>query len=135
MLKLAITYTLFALAATLINFSTQEAIGLAYSGYLAFEVALIMGTITGLLCKYFLDKRYIFSHYNNNTKRDVFTFGAYAAMGLITTAIFWIFEYSFEYLFDSKTMRYTGGTIGLSIGYYTKYQLDKRYVFITKVSE
>jgi len=26
-------------------------------------------------------------------------------------------------------MRYVGGVIGLAIGYYVKYQLDKRYVF------
>jgi hypothetical protein len=26
-------------------------------------------------------------------------------------------------------MRYLGGLIGLAIGYWTKYRLDKRYVF------
>jgi hypothetical protein len=29
-------------------------------------------------------------------------------------------------------MRYIGGVLGLSIGYYIKYQLDKRFVFVDK---
>jgi hypothetical protein len=43
--------------------------------------------------------------------------------------IFWGFEFTFEYLFETKALRYLGGVIGLCIGYVVKYQLDKRYVF------
>ena len=50
-------------------------------------------------------------------------------MGLGTTAIFWGFEFSFDYLFDLKEMRYFGAVMGLSIGYYLKYKLDKKFVF------
>jgi hypothetical protein len=50
-------------------------------------------------------------------------------MGLATTFIFWGFEFGFQHLFETKEMRYLGGIIGLAIGYLTKYQLDKRYVF------
>jgi hypothetical protein len=48
---------------------------------------------------------------------------------VVTTAIFWGFEFGFDRLFQSKDMRYLGGLIGLAIGYWTKYRLDKRYVF------
>ena len=33
--------------------------------------------------------------------------------------------------FASDLMRYVGGVIGLSIGLYVKYQLDKKYVFVS----
>ena len=29
------------------------------------------------------------------------------------------------------TMRYIGGVIGLAIGFYVKYQLDKKFVFVS----
>jgi len=51
-------------------------------------------------------------------------------MGVITNFIFWGVEVAFDYTFKTIPMRYTGGVIGLSIGYWMKYQLDKRFVFI-----
>jgi len=53
----------------------------------------------------------------------------YTLTGVVTTAIFWGFEFGFDQIFQSKDMRYLGGLIGLAIGYWTKYRLDKRYVF------
>ena len=50
-------------------------------------------------------------------------------MGVFTTLIFWSLEFGFTLLFQTKEMRYLGGIIGLAIGYFTKYQLDKRFVF------
>jgi hypothetical protein len=50
-------------------------------------------------------------------------------MGLFTTFIFWGFELGFNFLFESTPMRYLGAVIGLTIGYFVKYQLDLRYVF------
>jgi len=132
MLKLALNYTFFAIMATIVNFLTQEAVVTIYSGSLNLELAILAGTVSGLVTKYYLDKRYIFSHYSDTHTQDLQTFFIYSAMGVITTVIFWGFEYGFEYLFNDKTMRYIGGAIGLTIGYYVKYQLDKRFVFTTK---
>jgi len=50
-------------------------------------------------------------------------------MGVITTSIFWVTEYAFHLFFASEPMRYLGGVIGLAIGFYFKYRLDKKYVF------
>lgn len=50
-------------------------------------------------------------------------------MGLATTAVFWAFEFGFEHMFHDKWLHYLGGVIGLAVGYVTKYQLDKRFVF------
>ena len=52
-------------------------------------------------------------------------------MGVFTTAIYWGVEYAFHLIFATDTMRYVGGVIGLAIGFYVKYQLDKKYVFVS----
>jgi positive regulator of sigma E activity len=51
-------------------------------------------------------------------------------MGVFTTLIFWLTEYAFHLVFLTDEMRYIGAILGLSVGYYVKYQLDKRFVFI-----
>jgi putative flippase GtrA len=52
-------------------------------------------------------------------------------MGVFTTVIFWSVEYAFYLTFATDTMRYVGGVIGLAIGFYVKYQLDKKFVFVS----
>jgi len=56
-------------------------------------------------------------------------------MGVVTTTIFFGFEFGFNYLFQTKELRYLGGIIGLAVGYLLKYNLDKKFVFLqeTKV--
>ena len=49
---------------------------------------------------------------------------------VFTTAIFWGVEYAFHLIFGTGTMRYMGAVIGLALGFYIKYQLDKNYVFV-----
>jgi hypothetical protein len=53
-------------------------------------------------------------------------------MGVVTTAVFWGFEFGFHHIFQTKEMRYLGGIIGLVGGYLIKYHLDKRYVFCSE---
>lgn len=129
MLKLSAKYTLFAVVATLVNFSTQELVVHSFTITFSFWIALISGTLTGLICKYYLDKKYIFHYYTNRLSQDTRLFVLYALMGVITTCIFWGFEITFHELFSNPLMRYVGGAMGLTIGYIAKYQLDKRYVF------
>lgn len=90
---------------------------------------MIFGTGAGLLTKYILDKRYIFSFKAKNLAHESGTFALYMLMGLLTTAFFWAFEFGFHVIFKNSSMRYVGAFIGLSIGYAVKYQLDKRFVF------
>lgn len=131
--KLAIAYGLFALLATLANFAAQESVLYIYPGPQGMVVALVMGTVLGLVLKYLLDKRYIFRFVARGYLHDTQTFMLYAIMGLLTTLVFWTMELGFNYLFASPQMRYCGGAIGLLIGYLIKYQLDKRYVFLERV--
>jgi putative flippase GtrA len=129
--KLASTYALLALIATIINIGMQDLSIRVYDGMFSVLISMIVGTGAGLVVKYILDKRYIFRFRARDAAHDSKTFVLYTLMGLATTCIFWGFEFGFEHMFATKEMRYAGGVIGLVIGYVAKYKLDKRYVFRT----
>ena len=97
--------------------------------------SIIVGTGTGLVVKYLLDKRFIFRFKPQNVSHDSRTFVLYTLMGVVTTAIFWGFEYGFWHAFGTAQMRYLGGVIGLVIGYLAKYHLDKKFVFGISTSQ
>ena len=128
-MKLAITYTILAIIATIANIGAQDIVIRNYSGAFDIIFSVLAGTAVGLVVKYVLDKRYIFRFRAQNAIHDSQTFALYTMTGLVTTAIFWGFEFGFQHVFQSKEFRYLGGIIGLAIGYVIKYRLDKRYVF------
>ena len=130
-LKLTLTYGFLAVLATIANIGAQDLATRLYAGAYHVPLSVFFGTGVGLVVKYLLDKRYIFQYVTKDLKHDGKTFVLYVAMGLITTAIFWGFAFGFDHLFATKEMRYVGSVIGLSIGYVTKYFLDKKYVFVT----
>ena len=132
--KLAIKYAIFALIATAANIGAQDLVIRTYSGAFDILASVVVGTGAGLVVKYILDKRYIFRFRARSVAHDTQTFALYTVMGLVTTVIFWGFEFGFHHIFETKEMRYLGGVIGLAIGYLTKYHLDKRFVF-TQVSD
>lgn len=127
--ELTVRYGSFAALAVLSNLLAQELSLRLYGGIYSLYVSIGAGTVVGLICKYELDKRYIFAQAAPSGRRDLQRFLAYTLTGVLTTALFWGFELGFEFLFASKTARYTGAVIGLSLGYALKYQLDKRCVF------
>lgn len=128
-MKLAIMYTIFAIIATITNIWAQDLTFRIYQGTYELWLGIFVGTAVGLVVKYFLDKRYIFQYQTQSITHGSKTFYLYSLMGVFTTIIFWGFEYTFDAIYQTKEMRYVGGVIGLAIGYYVKYQLDKRYVF------
>ena len=130
--KIVVLYGLFAGLSTVVNIGSQMLSMLIYSGAYAVEISLFIGTLAGLPLRYFLEKRYIFSFESKNIKHDGQLFILYSFMGVFTTAIFWGTEYAFHLIFTTDVMRYIGGVLGLTIGYYIKYQLDKRFVFVNK---
>jgi len=133
--KIAVLYTLFAVLSTAINIGSQMLTIWIYKGPLSIEISILVGTAMGLPLRYFLEKRYIFKFTSKNLVHDGKLFVFYIAMGVITTLIFWGTEYAFHFIYDTDFMRYLGGIIGLSIGFYVKYQLDKRYVFVNSSNE
>lgn len=128
-MKLAAIYALLAAIATTTNIGAQAGFLLAYNGGHAIALSIIAGTGIGLIVKYALDKRYIFSFKAASAAHDGKIFALYASTGVITTVIFWGLEFSFHLFFGSDLMRYLGGVLGLAIGYVIKYELDKRFVF------
>ena len=130
--KLAIRYAIPAAIATVTNIAAQEGTLHLYQGIFQIACSIFVGTAVGLVVKYILDKRYIFRFKAQNRRHDSRIFILYTVMGLLTTVIFWGFEWAFQLLYETKEMRYLGGVIGLALGYLTKYQLDKRFVFRVK---
>lgn len=128
-LKRAAAYISFAVIATIFNILTQDILSYLYNGRFDVFISIFIGTAIGLVIKFILDKRYIFKYHNSKLKKNSQVFVLYTVMGIITTAVFWGFEFGFHYLFATKEMRYLGAIIGLMIGYVCKYYLDKRYVF------
>jgi putative flippase GtrA len=128
--SIAVLYTLFAALSTVINISAQIVSIWAYKSSYSVEVSILIGTVAGLPLRYLLEKRYIFSFKSKNINHDGRLFMLYSFMGVVTTAIFWGVEYAFQLIFTTDTMRYFGGVIGLMIGFYFKYKLDKKYVFV-----
>ena len=126
---LVLKYSLFALIATIINLFTQFISLAIYSQDFSLYIAIFFGPLTGLIVKYILDKKYIFYYVVKDKKEDSQKFILYSIMGVFTTLIFWGFEIGFDYIFDSEIAKYIGAIIGLSIGYITKYFLDKKFVF------
>ncbi|PCJ20660.1 MAG: polysaccharide biosynthesis protein GtrA [Candidatus Cloacimonadota bacterium] len=126
-----INYIFFALLATGVNLMSQFLyVEFSPFNFLKKLIAIFIGTLTGLIFKYILDKVYIFKVEIKSKNEEVKTFILYSLMGVFTTIIFWFFEYSFIMLFpESPNAMYFGGFIGLGIGYIIKYFLDKKYVF------
>jgi len=131
-LHVALKYSLFAVVSTVVNLGVQWIIGHIYTGSYNLYISIFFGTGTGLITKYYLDKKYIF-HYSTKKKiKDLQKFIIYTLTGIITTAIFWGFEIGFYYIFPQENSKYIGATIGLSAGYIGKYFLDRIFVFRQK---
>ena len=122
-------YILFAFIATFFNLLTQRLILSFDTVNLFFLIAILSGTIVGLIIKFFLDKSYIFF----DKKKDLLYVGKkfrlYTIMGIFSTIIFWGTESIFWIIWKEENMRELGAIFGLTMGYILKYKLDKRYVF------
>lgn len=127
--SLAGLYALFAVIATLVNLGAQRAVLTLGQDAGFFALAVIVGTGAGLVCKYLLDKRWIFADRASGLAAHGRRFGLYTATGVLTTALFWGTETAFWLAWKTDAMRELGAVIGLSFGYVSKYFLDRRFVF------
>ncbi len=140
-LSFAAYYTLFAVLSTLLNIGTQMAslrillvaglpslLGHRYD----LELAMLSGTAVGLLFKYVMDKRYIFAFETEDVLHEGRTMLLYGLMGVFTTLEFWVVELLFNHFLAFAGARYVGACLGLALGYWLKYQLDQRFVFVAR---
>jgi putative flippase GtrA len=126
---LVLRYAAFAAVATAVNLLVQAVILSLYAGRLHLLLALLAGTIAGLLPKYLLDKRWIFDDRSAGLDTHARKFTLYTLMSLGTTVIFWATEILFDRLGGGGRLHYLGAVIGLAIGYWAKYHLDRRITF------
>ena len=131
---IALKYTLFAVVSTALNLLFQYLSLWLYHGYGSLFIAMCAGTGAGLICKYVLDKKFIFYHKPASKTQDVKKFASYTLTGGFTTVIFWGTEVWFDWYFDHESAKYIGAVVGLSIGYVSKYFLDKKFVFTEKTA-
>jgi len=130
-MKTGFLYALFAGFATGVNLLTQWPVFLILEQDWAIYPAVLLGTFTGLLTKYILDKKWIFYFVTTSKTEDAYYFSLYSFMGVFTTMIFWGTEITFFFLFNFQGAQYVGGALGLMLGYTLKYYLDKKFVFRT----
>ncbi len=128
-MQLVFKYAAFAVIATLVNLLAQELTDRVSTGVYVIYWSIAAGTVAGWVCKYQLDKHFIFAYRSQSMQDDAQKFLAYGMTGVITTLLFWGFELGFDYWIGSKPARYLGAVIGLPIGYGVKYRLDKRHGF------
>lgn len=126
---IAIKYTFFSIIAIFFNLLFQYISFQFYNGFFSLYIALLIGTLSGLICKYTLDKKYIFVHTAKSNKDNLNKFLLYSMTGALITIVFWASEIIFYKTFKHEYAKYLGAIIGLSIGYTTKYFLDKKYIF------
>lgn len=131
---LALRYAAFAAVATLANLVAQRAVLAFVEGPEGFAAAVIAGTAVGLVVKYLLDKRWIFHDTTRGARATGRQFGRYTAMGLVTTAIFWATETAFWLVWQTHAAREAGAVLGLAVGYWVKYRLDRAYVFTARAA-
>ena len=122
-------FILFAIVSTLFNLLTQRIILSFNKTNLYFFIAILSGTIVGLIIKFVLDKSYIFLDKKNDISNLSKKFSLYTFMGIFSTLIFWGTEAVFWIIWRQENMRELGAILGLTMGYIIKYKLDKRFVF------
>jgi putative flippase GtrA len=111
------------------NISAQKLSAYLYQGQYWDYVSVAAGTAIGLIAKYEMDKRAIFGFKPHSHAHNAQRFLLYSCFGVGTTAVFWLTEFSFQYLFSNQNARYVGAVIGLTLGYIVKYQIDRRITF------
>lgn len=126
---LTVRYAVFAAVAVGVNLGTQALSLGVYDGAFGLLAAMVLGTGTGLVTKYLLDKRFIFYDQDGGLRAHSVKFTLYATMGVATTALFWATELTFVALGDDPRLKYIGAALGLTLGYIAKYRLDRRFVF------
>ncbi len=125
---LAARYILFAVVAGTMNLSAQ-AVVFAVSPIQPLALSILTGTGVGFAAKYLLDKHWIFFdgyHGPGREARKIFLYGAFS---VAMTLVFWAFEIGFLAAWGTNFAKYAGAVIGLAIGNFLKYRLDRAFTF------
>lgn len=125
--SLVVAYAGFAAVAMLANLAAQMATLAAYQGPYKLWLAMAVGTVAGLVPKYLLDKRWIFDDRETGLSAHAQRFTTYTLLSVATTGIFWATELLFSRLGGDWYL--VGAVLGLGVGYWVKFHLDRRFTF------
>jgi putative flippase GtrA len=125
-------YVLFAVAAGVANIATQAIVVRVLPG-VTLMVSILSGTAVGFLVKYLLDKHWVFFDPYQDAVGEARKIAAYGAFGVATTLLFWAVELGAWYAFHTTEAKYLGAVIGLALGNWLKYRLDRRFVFARRM--
>ena len=123
-----VRYVVFAIIATLVNLVTQEIV-VRIAPVAPLASSILMGTATGFILKYVLDKKWVFDDDYGGHRQEVQKITLYGAFSVLTTLVFWGFEVAFWMIWQTDLAKYTGAVLGLAIGYGAKFILDRTFVF------
>lgn len=123
-----VRYVGFAVVAGLANLGTQEMAFRALPALGHFP-PILAGTAVGFLVKYGLDKRWIFADRTEDRASELRKISVYGLFSVATTMIFWGTELAAWAIWQTTTAKYSGAVIGLALGNWIKYRLDKAFVF------
>ena len=127
-MSIGLKYILFAILAITVNIFFQYLSFLLIDHKYELYIAILNGTILGMILKYYLDKNYIF-YYVKKKFNNKNIFLLYIFTSIFTTIIFWAIELWFSYYVNINYSEYLGALVGLTLGYSLKYLLDKQLVF------
>lgn len=130
-LAIMVRYVAFAVVSGAMNLLTQ-AVVYRFAPVQPLAVSILAGTAIGFVVKYVLDKRWIFFDDYRGVKQEMSKVVLYGLFSVAMTFVFWGFEVAFLMIGGTDTAKYSGGAIGLAIGYYLKYLLDRRFTFNEK---
>jgi putative flippase GtrA len=128
---LAARYVLFAVIAGAMNLGAQ-AIVFAIAPVQPLALSILAGTGVGFVVKYLLDKRWIFFDDYHGPAREARKVFLYGSFSVAMTLLFWAFEVGFLAIWGTNSAKYAGAIIGLAIGNFLKYQLDRTFTFNQK---
>jgi putative flippase GtrA len=129
--EIFVRYVLFAVIAGAANLSAQE-LTIRALPTLPVAVSVLVGTGAGFLVKYALDKRWIFFDAYESHATEIRKIAIYGVSGVATTLVFWGAELGAWTTWRTPEAKYAGAVVGLALGNWIKYRLDKHYVFGAK---
>jgi putative flippase GtrA len=123
-----VRYVLFAILAGLANLASQEAVVRLFPLW-PVAASILVGTGVGFFAKYALDKKWVFLDGYDSHAAELRKILVYGLSGVATTALFWATELGFWHMLGTSQGKYLGAVIGLALGNWIKYLLDRHYVF------
>lgn len=126
--QILVRYVLFAVLAGAANLLAQAGTAKLLP-VLPLMAGILVGTAVGFAVKYVLDKKWIFQDSFARDLAEARKVAQYGIFSVATTLLFWATELAFWHVWQTQSAKYAGAVLGLALGNWIKYRLDRRYTF------